>query len=62
MAYILEKSIAKFVTVISILIAVVLLVAIFALYSTNNLTTKLIMVCLLMFLFAERGSHFTTAA
>jgi hypothetical protein len=62
MAYVPEKRIARFVTIISILIAVVLLfVAIIALYYISSPTTKLIMVGFFMLLFAGSVGLFTTA-
>lgn len=62
MAYVPEKRIARFVTIISILIAVILLfVAIIALYYISSPTTKLIMVGFFMLLFAGSVGLFTTA-
>ncbi|KAH6629701.1 hypothetical protein C7974DRAFT_395030 [Boeremia exigua] len=62
MAYVPEKSIARFVTILSIVIAVVLLfVAIICLYYISSPTTKLIMVGIFMLLFAGSVGLFTTA-
>lgn len=62
MAYIPEKRIARFVTVLGILITVILLfVAILALYFILNPTVKLIMVGVFMLLFAGSVGLFTTA-
>lgn len=62
MAYVPEKRIARFVTIISILITVALLFgAILALYYVSKPTTKLIMVGVFMLLFAGSVGLFTTA-
>jgi hypothetical protein len=62
MAYIPEKRVARFVTIVSILITVVLLfVAILALYYIRSATTKLIMIGVFMLLFAASVGLFTTA-
>jgi hypothetical protein len=62
MAYVPEKRIARFVTIASIVIAIVLLfVAIIALYYIRSPTTKLAMVDIFMLLFAGSVGLFTTA-
>jgi hypothetical protein len=62
MAYIPEQRIARFVTILSIVLTVILLfVAILALYYISNPTTKLIIVGVFMLLFAGCVGLFTTA-
>ena len=62
MAYVPEKRIARFVTIVSVITAVVVLwVAILVLYYVNNATTKLIMIGVFMLLFAGSVSILTAA-
>lgn len=62
MVYVPEKRVARFVTIISILVTVILLfVAILALYYISSPTKKLVMIGVFMLLFAGSVGLFTTA-
>lgn len=62
MAYVPERRIARFVTVISIVVAVIILIVpVTTLYVVLNPTKKLIMIGIYILLFAGSVGLFTTA-